>query len=59
MTDAYLFRYGSHQESPQPDNIRIYVPIDLNKQDILRRLETIIETYGEPTKEKLAVIESK
>lgn len=30
----------------QPDNIRVYVPIDLNKDSILRRLGGIIHTYG-------------
>ena len=34
----------------EPDNIRIYVPLDLNKKAILRRLEAIIEQYGYTTK---------
>ena len=29
------------------DNIRIYVPLDLNKDAILRRLDSIIFHYGE------------
>ncbi len=29
------------------DNVRIYVPIDLNKEAILRRLDRIIYQYGE------------
>ncbi len=31
----------------QSDNIRIYVPIDLNREFILRRLDEIIYRYGE------------
>ena len=34
----------------QEDNIRIYVPLDLNKVAILRRLERIIRQYGEVNK---------
>lgn len=30
----------------QPDNIRVYIPLDLNKDSILRRLGGIIHTYG-------------
>ena len=34
----------------QPDNIRIYVPLDLNRRAILRRLDDIIARYnGEAT----------
>ena len=30
----------------QPDNIRIYVPLDLNRRAILRRLDDIIARYN-------------
>ncbi len=29
------------------DNIRVYVPLDLNKKAILRRIDNIIASYGE------------
>lgn len=29
------------------DNIRIYIPMDLNKEAILRRLDAVINHYGE------------
>ena len=31
----------------EKDNIRIYVPIDLNKKSILRRLHTVIAKFGD------------
>lgn len=31
----------------QPDNVRIYAPIDLNAEAILRKLRNIIRRYGE------------
>lgn len=34
----------------ESDNIRIYVPLDLNKKAILRRLDAVIEQYGYTTK---------
>ena len=33
------------------DNVRIYVPLDLNKDAILRRLNSIINYYGETNEE--------
>ena len=36
----------------EPDNIRIYVPLDLNRRAILRRLDDIIASYnGEATED--------
>ncbi len=36
----------------EPDNIRIYVPLDLNRRSILRRLDDIIASYnGEASEE--------
>jgi len=32
---------------PDPDNIRVYVPLDLCKESILRRLDYVINRYGE------------
>ena len=31
----------------KPDNIRIYVPMDINKDAILRRLSDLVDKYGE------------
>ena len=33
------------------DNVRIYVPLDLNKAAILRRLDRIISQYGEASED--------
>ena len=35
----------------ESDNIRIYVPLDLNKKAILRRLDAVIEKYGYTSEE--------
>ncbi len=49
LIDQYLYDYGPRKREPdnQEDNIRIFIPMDLNKQSILRRLRTIIDRYGE------------
>lgn len=36
-------------ESNSEDNVRIYVPLDLNAKAILRRLDYVINRYGEST----------
>lgn len=53
LVDQYLYDYGPRDREPekQADNIRIYVPIDLNRESILRRLQLIIDKYG-PASEK-------
>lgn len=35
------------QPEGQPDNIRIYLPLDLNQKAFLRRLDYVISHYGE------------
>lgn len=46
--DKSLLEYPRHREPDEKeDNIRIYVPMDLNKDAILRRLDNIIGLYGE------------
>jgi len=49
LTDKYLYKWGSKERGPedQEDNIRVYVPLDLNREAILRRLQLVIEHYGE------------
>lgn len=34
---------------PEPDNIRVYIPMDICKESILRRLSFIINRYGAAT----------
>ena len=34
---------------PEEDNIKIYVPLDINKKAILRKLDRVIAHYGECT----------
>lgn len=41
----------SKEPEPQKDNIRVYVPVDLNAEAILRRLHDVIHKYG-PAREK-------
>lgn len=46
---------GNVGETPEPedekDNIRIYIPMDLNRKSILRRLDGVIAHYGEANEE--------
>ena len=45
----YCETIDDHIREPdeEADNVRIYVPIDLNEKAILRRLDYIITRYGE------------
>lgn len=48
LIDKSLLEYPHHREPDEKeDNIRIYLPMDLNKDAILRRLDYIIVVYGE------------
>ena len=51
LADRDIFDYGDRNKEPDSaeDNVRIYVPVDLNKESILRRLDYIIMEYGEAT----------
>lgn len=43
VNDKSLLEYPRHRDPDEKeDNIRIYVPMDLNKEAILRRLDNII-----------------
>ena len=49
LVDDSLFQYGKWEKEPEPtnDNVRIYVPIDLNREAILRRLRQICIRHGD------------
>ena len=54
VNEPWLIDYSNYESSwgkknPEnaEDNIRIYVPLDINKQAVLRRLDWIIMRYGE------------
>ena len=52
IVDKSLLEYSPHREPEnKEDNIRIYVPMDLNKDAILRRLNRVINHYGEANEE--------
>ena len=52
LTDKSLLEYPQHIEpEDQTDNVRIYIPMDLNREAILRRLDRVIVQYGEATEE--------
>ena len=38
---------GSAEPEQEQDNIRVYIPMDINKNAILRRLDMLIIRYGE------------
>ena len=48
LVDKTLLELPLHPEpEKEKDNIRVYVPLDLNKEAILRRLDRMITQYGE------------
>ena len=51
LVDDYLYHYGPQEKKPdqEPDNVRVYVPLDLNRAAILRRLDLICSQYGDVT----------
>lgn len=50
LSDKALLEYQRHREpEEQEDNVRIYIPMDLNKEAILRRMDRVIWQYGEVT----------
>lgn len=52
LIDKSLLDYPLHREPEEKeDNIRVYIPLDLNKEAILRRLDMIIARYGEANEE--------
>ena len=48
----------SNEPESEADNIRIYIPLDINKSAILRRLDSIIYRYGEASEENEAAFET-
>ena len=48
LTDKTLLDYPLNREPEgMVDNVRIYIPLDLNKDAIIRRLDSLIYHYGE------------
>lgn len=48
LADATYREYSNSKEPEnEPDNRRVYIPLDLNKNAILRRLDEVIRRYGE------------
>ncbi len=53
LIDKYLFDYSDRTKDPEntEDNVRIFVPLDINRKAILRRLRFLISHYGEANEE--------
>ena len=52
LIDKSLLDYPPHREpDKKEDNVRIYIPMDLNRDAILRRLDRVIAQYGEAAEE--------
>ena len=45
------------QDELNEDNIRVYIPLDINREAVLRRIKMIIEKYGEANKENEAAFQ--
>ena len=52
IIDKSLLEYPVHPEpEDEEDNVRVYVPVDLNRKAILRRIDRIISQFGEANEE--------
>ena len=52
IIDKSLLEYPVHPElEAEEDNVRVYIPIDLNRKAILRRIDRIISQFGEANEE--------
>ncbi len=52
MADKTLLDYPTTAEPDEAeDNVRVYIPLDLSKEAILRRLDQVIYRFGEATEE--------
>ena len=52
LIDKSLLEYPPRREPDEKeDNVRVYVPMDLNRSAILRRLDRVIAHYEEATEE--------
>lgn len=53
LIDASMFKYFEWKREPdaEEDNVRVYLPLDLNRKAILRRLKTIINHFEWSTEE--------
>lgn len=53
LIDTSLLEITTEIKQPETeeDNVRVYIPLDINRQAILRRLETVIAHYGEANEE--------
>ena len=41
----------TREPEPQDDNVRVYIPLDINRKAVLRRLQMLIARYGEANEE--------
>ena len=52
IIDKSLLEYPAHPEpEEEEDNVRVYVPMDLNRNAILRRIDRVISQFGEANEE--------
>lgn len=53
LIDNFLYGWGPREREPEKeeDNVRVYIPLDLNKSSILRRLKYLIAHYEEANEE--------
>lgn len=53
IIDKSLLEYSLQSEPEEKeDNIRVYIPLDINKDSILRRLDRVVAGYGEANEDR-------
>jgi len=50
----YELSWRNREPENTKDNIRVYIPLDINRQAILRRLDRVIARYGKASEENEA-----
>jgi len=53
LIDKSIMEVGPDASEPeqQDDNVRVYIPLDINREAVLRRLQMLIARYGEANEE--------
>lgn len=57
IDQSLLSESSVFQDDLQEDNVRVYIPLDINREAVLRRIRMIIEKYGEANEENETVFQ--
>lgn len=49
LADKTIVDTVLQDDTKHPDNIRVYIPLDINREAILRRIRNVYDRYGSPS----------